>query len=873
MNGMAANLVEREAALQVLADSLREAMGGAGHTVLVGGEAGIGKTSLLKALAASRGEARLWWGACDALETPHPLAPLHDIACAGEAGFQALLRADADRAALFDAVLSELQHATQPILFVVEDAHWADEATMDLLKFVGRRMDRTRSLLVVSYRDDEVASGHPLRRLIGELPANLLRRVDVQQLSPQAVEILARRALRSAGGIHAATRGNPFFVTEVLQHGIDGVPRGVQDLVLARLARLGPAAQEIVRLASVVPAQIERWLVEALLGADGAALEQCLDAGLLKASASSLGFRHELARNAVESSLSAPAAQALHARVLHALECDGRGAELSLARFLHHATHAGDGAAILRYAPGAARQARQRGAHRQAAAHYRATLEHAAALADDCKAELFDQQSYECYLIEQISEAIEARESSLALWRKLGDVARTGDALRWLSRLSWLGGATTTAMEYAVEAIAALESLPPGRELAMAYGNRAQLHMLVGEWEASLLWGHKALALASTCDDIETRVHALSTIGTAKVDGNDFSGLRELEESLSMALAAGLDEHAARAFSNLSYSAVFAGDREAAQAYIDRGIAYCEERDLDSWARFMSAYRCDLALARGDWDRATELAGAILHAEVVTSLNRIPALVALGRIRARRGQPGALEALDEARQLALPMDMFQKYGLIGAARAEAAWLRGDIEATIAEARAVWDKDVHYEWVPGELAYWLRQADALDAMPRCCAQPYALQIEGRWREAADAWERHGCPYERARALAEGDVEAQLQALAVFAQLGARPDAERLRRRLQDAGVRRVPRGQRPSTQGNPYQLTGREVEVLGLLCQGLKNPDIAAQLCRSVRTVDHHVAAVFAKLGVATRTEAVAAALEAGIGATKPVPAK
>ena len=334
-----------------------------------------------------------------------------------------------------------------------------------------------------------------------------------------------------------------------------------------------------------------------------------------------------------------------------------------------------------------------------------------------------------------------------------------------------------------------------------------------------------------------------------------------------MALAAGLDEHAARAFSNLSYSAVFAGDRESAQAYIDRGIAYCEERDLDSWARFMSAYRCDLALASGDWDRATELAGAILHAEVVTSLNRIPALVALGRIRARRGQPGALEALDEARQLALPMDMFQKYGLIGAARAEAAWLRGDIEATVAEARAVWDKDVHYEWVPGELAYWLRQADALDAMPRCCAQPYALQIEGRWREAADAWERHGCPYERARALAEGDVEAQLQALAVFAQLGARPDAERLRRRLQDAGVRRVPRGQRPSTQGNPYQLTGREVEVLGLLCQGLKNPDIAAQLCRSVRTVDHHVAAVFAKLGVATRTEAAAAALEAGIGST------
>lgn len=861
-------LVERDAALQVLADRLRGVAGGTGHAVLVGGEAGIGKTSLLEALAAARGDAQLWWGACDALQTPHPLAPLHDIVRGGQAGFRALLGAQGDRAALFDAVLSELQHGVQPTLFVVEDAHWADEATLDLLKFLGRRIDRAPCLLVVSYRDDEVASTHPLRRLLGELPARLLTRVDVQQLSPAAVETLARRALRSPEGIHAATQGNPFFVTELLQHGIGRVPRGVQDLVLARLARLGPKAQEIVRLASVVPTKIERWLVEALLGNDTAALEECLDAGLLTASASSLNFRHELARNAVESSLSTPAAQVLHARVLHALEHDGRAAGTSLARLVHHATRAGDGAAILRYAPEAAQQAQQRGAHRQAAAHYRAALEHAAPLADSPKAELFDQQSYECYLVEQIAEAIAARESSLELWRKVGDGLKTGDALRWLSRLYWLGGQTTTAMEYAVQAIAVLESLPHGRELAMAYGNRAQLHMLAGEADTSLLWGRKALDLASALDDPETQIHALSTIGTAKVDVEDFSGLQDLELSLSMALAAGFEEHAARAFSNLSYSAVCACDRDAAQDYLDRGIAYCEERDLDSWARFMSAYHCELWLARGDWDRATELASAILRAEVVTSVNRIPALVVLGRIRARRGDPDAQEPLDEARQLALPMDMFRKNGLIGAARAEAAWLRGDLRAVIEEARVAWDKDVYYAWIPGELAYWLQRAGALDAMPRCCAEPYALQIAGQWREAADAWGRHGCPYERARALGEGDSDARLEALAVFEQLGARPDAERLRRQLLAAGVQGIPRGQRSSTKGNPHQLTAREVEVLALLCEGLKNSEIAERLCRSVRTVDHHLAAVFAKLGVATRTEAMAVALQAGISPEK-----
>ena len=863
-------LVERDAALRVLADRLRGVSGGIGHAVLVGGEAGIGKTSLLKALAAARGEAQLWWGACDALQTPHPLAPLHDIVRGGELGFRALLGAEGKRAALFEAVLSELQHGVQPTLFVVEDAHWADEATLDLLKFLGRRIDRAPCLLVVSYRDDEVASTHPLRRLLGELPARMLTRLDVQQLSPAAVETLARRALRSPAGIHAATQGNPFFVTELLQHGIDRVPRGVQDLVLARLARLGPKAQEIVRLASVVPTRIERWLVDDLLGNDAAALEECLDAGLLTAAASSLKFRHELARNAVESSLSTPAAQALHARVLHALEHDGRGAGASLARLVHHATRAGDGTAILRYAPEAARQAQQRGAHRQAAAHYRATLEHAAPLADARKAELFDQQSYECYLVEQIAEAIAARESSLALWRKVGDGLKAGDALRWLSRLYWYNGLTAVAEEHAAQAIAALESLPHTRELAMAYSNRAQLHMLAGEADEALLWGGKAFDLASALGDRETEIHALTNIGTARVDNSDLSGRDDLERSLALALAGGFDEHAARAFTNLSYVAVIAREHDRAQEYLDRGIAYCEERDLDSWARYMAAYRSELRLSLGDWGRAGELAGAIIRIANVAPISKIPALVVLGRIRTRRGDPDPLEYLDEARQLALPTGEFMRLGPVAAARAEAAWLRGDVPAVVAEVRAVWEmvSERCSPWLVGEIAYWLHQADALDAMPKSCAEPFALQITGRWRDAAEAWEKLGCPYERARALVEGDAGAQLEALAVFERLGARPDAERLRRQLQAAGVQGIPRGQRSSTKGNPHQLTAREVEVLALLCQGLKNSEIAERLCRSVRTVDHHLAAVFAKLGVGSRTEAMAVALQAGMGPEK-----
>ena len=231
-------LVERDAALSVLEDRLRSVAGGAGHTALIAGEAGVGKTSLLQALAARRGEADLWWGACDALQTPHPLAPLHDIARASAVRFRSLLGADGNRALLFESVLAELQQARRPTLAIVEDVHWADDATLDLLKFLGRRIDRVACLLVISYRDDEVAATHPLRRLLGELPARLLTRVDLARLSPAAVDLLARRALRSPAGVHSATQGNPFFVTELLRHGVDGVPRSVQDLVLARFARL-----------------------------------------------------------------------------------------------------------------------------------------------------------------------------------------------------------------------------------------------------------------------------------------------------------------------------------------------------------------------------------------------------------------------------------------------------------------------------------------------------------------------------------------------------------------------------------------------------------------------------------------------------------
>ena len=312
-------LLERAEALKTLQQLLQEART-RGRVALVAGEAGIGKSTLLEATAAAHGT--VWWGRCDALETPLPLAPWLDIARERGPRFAGLL--PGPRPMLFAAVLDELRAAATPVLVVIEDAHWADDATLDLLKFLGRRIEGARAVLAISFRDDEVTAAHPLRRLIGELPAAAVKRVDLQRLSEAAVEALARQAQRPAEGLFAATRGNPFFVTEVLRHAGTTVPGTVQDLVLARYARLRGPAQAILRFVALVPARIERWLLEALLTPAAEDLEACADAGLLQGDGATLQFRHELARVAIESSLSPPLAQALHAQVLAALVASGQ---------------------------------------------------------------------------------------------------------------------------------------------------------------------------------------------------------------------------------------------------------------------------------------------------------------------------------------------------------------------------------------------------------------------------------------------------------------------------------------------------------------------------------------------------------------------
>lgn len=850
-------LLERKKYLAELTEWLRRAIGGAGCIALLGAEAGIGKTALLQEFAKAPLGARVLWGGCDALFSPRPLGPLYDIARQTQGELLAAIYSNANREAIFAAALNELERT--PTLVVFEDMHWADEATLDLLKYLGRRIQRARAMLAVSYRDDEVGSRHPLRFVIGDLPRATTHRLSLAPLSEAAVAELARQAGQPSAGLHRITGGNPFFVTEALAALGDTVPVSVRDAVLARAMRLTPEARKIVELACVVPGRTESWLLQQAAPFDESAIEGCMSIGMVRSEDGALAFRHELARRAFEDSLSQSHRQLLHAKVFAALSARPH---ISAARLAHHADGARNAAAVLQFAPMAAMQAALVGSHREAAALYQVALLYAQEIAPDEHATLYELLSYECYLTGQHGRALEARRASLEIWRASGARMREGDALQWLSRLSWFVGRRADANSYAAEAVSTLESLPPSAELARAYSNCAGLDMESHELESGIIWAQRAIALAESCAANEILCDALGTLGALLLIGGDASGWGELERGLRLALDGGLQEQVASAFNDLSAMAVSWRQYDKAARYLSEGMAYCEKHDLDSLRLYMLAYRARKNFEQGDWPAASEDAEAVLRHPLATPITRIPALRTLGHIRIRRGDPQAEVALEEAWAIGGAAQELQRIGTLAAIRAEAAWLTGDCAGVLKTVAPAYElvcqrRDPRMK---GELASWLWRIGALKDQPSEIAEPYAQEISGDWRAAADNWKLLGCPYEHACLLAwHGAETEQREALEILERLEAAPAAQLLRKRMRAEGVRAVPRGSRSSTRSNRLGLTRREAEILVLVSQGMRNSAIAKRLFVSTRTVDRHVSAILSKLGVQSRGEAVALA--------------
>jgi DNA-binding CsgD family transcriptional regulator len=850
-------LLEREHQLERLLRAWDEASQGHGRLVLVTGEAGAGKTALLTRLRASLGpRVRMLEGVCDSLFTPRPLAPVADLAAATGGALAQAVDRGLRAYEVLPPLLAELD--SEPTVAVIEDLHWADEATLDLLRLLARRIDSTGALVVATYRDDELGPAHPLRVALGGV-SPVPETVPVPRLSLDAVRELAAMHDVDADGLFRRTAGNAFFVTEALASGGHDVPQTVRDAVLARAAALDDGARRAIDAVAVVPPRAELVLLEAMVDDDVRHLDAALASGMLVQDGEAVAFRHELARMAIEEMLGPVRRRHLHRRALQALRAQGA----DVARLAHHADAAGDGAAVAELAPAAGVRASELGAHREAAAQYERALRAGEGITGAGRADLLERGAYECYLADRFADSVAWIDEAIELRRSVGDRVGEAHALRLLSSIARCGGRRSVSEESGELAVELLQDAGESSELAAGYANLAMLALNAYDLPAANDWGTRALGEPGVAEP--TTVHALNTVGTASVLRGDSGGLTALVESLERARTAALEEHIGRAHIHFADLAAQTRDHALADRFLAEGMDYCAERGLDLWLRYLHVYGAQVLLNQGAWDDASaRIPASVL--EPGTPLPRIVALTVLGLIRARRGDPGTAEALDEAQELAAASHELQWTLPVAAARAEAAWLIGDAGAVRAEAEAALDSLGSREvpWRRAELSCWLSRAGAEPRVSGPVAGPWADELAGDWGSAAEGWRRLGCPYDEALALAGGDDDALLRAHELLRGLGATPAAAIVARRLRERGVRGISRGPRAAARRSPAGLTAREAEILDLLAAGLGNRQIADRLYLSARTVEHHVSAVLRKLEVRTRGEAAAAAARRGL---------
>ncbi|WP_224546072.1 helix-turn-helix transcriptional regulator [Mesorhizobium sp. CA16] len=859
-------LLERQTQLQQMDALLADATGGRGRVVVLSGEAGAGKTALAEAFASRLGnDLTVLRSACEDLSIPDPLGPLYDLA--REAQWEPPLAIDdrqVQRLPLFSEALDVFE-AKGPSLLVIEDLHWADDATLDFVRFLGRRIANTHILLLITARTDRSEGQMRVRRALGEIPAGNIQRIEVPLLSESAVLSLAAAAARDGDAIYRATAGNAFFVTELLAAAVDGaLPASVRDAVLARAERLSPGARSMLDAVSVFPRRADAWALSGLCGIAAAGqLAECVANGLLEDFGDGYAFRHEIARTAIEMALTPSKRREYNERALAALR---ENPQVATARLVHHAVEAQSLDVVRELAPVAAREASRVGAHRDAAGYYEVALRYADTLPIEKRAELYEGHAFECHLIGRVEAAMEAQGRARQLRQALGDRLKEGDSLRCLSRFAYLLGDREAADRFGEQAVGLLETAPDSAELAMAYSNLSQLAMLAERLEDALSLGGKAVELAERLNRADILCHALNNVGAAGQWLDFAKGRRDLARSLGIALSGNYQEHAARAFTNCACVEMNRLNFKEAASFLDRGIGYCVENDLATWRDYMRGVQAQLLLRRGFWNDAATMAHEVVDDDATTPLVRYPSLVALARLRIRRGDPSAEPIVEEMRRFLDKGMELQRLVAFAQVLAESAWLGQADKQEALRLIAVAENLAPTPAVFGELATWREllspgsEPGDTDGM----AEPHRLQLTGDWRAAARLWADMGAPFEQAMALLLGDEAAQREALAIFEDLGARAVAQQARSLMRESGVSHIARGPRQATRANQAGLTQRQMEVLELLERGFSNKKIAAHLTISPKTVDHHVSAVLEKLEVISRGEAAAAARASGL---------
>ena len=856
-------LLERDGSLATLAGARDSAARGEGRVVVVIGEPGIGKTSVVARFLADLDDgARVLFGSCDDLSIPRPLGPLRDLAGHVSPELERALSAGDASHEIHGLLIEELGLPPRPTVLVVEDVHWADDATLDAITVLVRRIGTLPALVVLTCRDGELTLGHPLHATFGSARPDDLVFVKLEPLSEEAVSALAGG---DAGETYAVTRGNPFYVTELLaSRASPDLPLSVAHAVLGRASRLDDSSRRLVELVSVVPNRVGTPVLDAVMPEWAVAAEEPERRQLLEVAPGYVRFRHELARNAIRSSLPIAARRRLHAEILAVL----LAANADPADIVHHAEAAGAENVVAEYALIAARRAAAVGSNREAYYHYRRASNFLDRRPAPEQAAVLEELATAAYAVYRLEDAFPAIEQAITQWTALNDWAALGRCTLILSRLYWHVGDGDAARRKALEAIEILEPLGESVELARAYSGLSQLENLAESNERAIVWGERALELANRLGDETTRAHVLVNIASVKLDV-DHRQTAPLLEAHGFADAVGNRHEATRALGNLGYALMSWAQPEPAFQHARRAVAYAEANEVHNLASYTAVTLAWLRLRAGEWDEAERI--TLGEIEKSMTVAQLVAKTVLAELAVRRGEPNAAERLAELAAQAVRTSEPQRIVPVLELEIEWALTRGTPMPHDRLGRlikAVPERGKPAGWGAIRVAAWAAVAGVDVDVEEPRSAPYAAMLRRDWTGAADAFGDVGWTYDRALMLSLADDEESLaEALEIARDLGAEPLTARVAGRMRGLELR-VPPGPREATRANPAGLTARQLEVLALVTEGLTNAEIAERLVVSPRTAEHHVAAVLTKLGATSRRDAARRASELGLEARR-----
>lgn len=847
-----ASLVERERQLRTLGGIISESSD-SGRVVLVSGEAGHGKTSLLDAVRVDLDHRyTVLAAACEPVGVPAAFAPLFELLDDLPEQVSNDVRSKADRPAVYAGMLDFLR--SDRVVLVIEDLHWADEATLGLVRFLGRRISTTTSTLIGTFRPEEIDPTHLFRVVMADLgPA--AERIDLPPLSPEGVAAMTQALDLDSEAVHAATLGNPFFVEEVVRHPESDVPPTVENAILASVAHLPEEALELLYVVALSPEGIDVDVIIDLGFGSARLIDLAVQRRLLVSSDGRVACRHDLIQESLVRSVPPVLRRNVHKCLLAAFE--GRTADSAVtAELAYHSVGAEDADKAAAYSVRAARDAAALNSNRQAAIHYSNALKFVNALEPETLDEVLLEAAQVHCALNNFGVAIELGSR---LVDRAADAPTAARARAWLSYFLCRQNDLDGCRREALRAIDDLEDEPPSEELALSLAVVAWTDQVEGKKRAAIEYGDRAVEVARQSGAATAEVHAATAAGSARLLLGDRTGRRQIDEAVELSVRMDLGEFAGRAISYPAAVAMWRGEPGQAFKEYDRLIEYTADHELEAWHIGAIGGRAYLEAIVGRWDEAeTDL--ALVSGQPTCRASEVLALTTEAILRARQGQPDALSAVQDAVASAEGFADLDASAMACALAMEGAWM-----GLVPKEEAV-DRYEAFRTSPaladhwpalGLLGYWSRRLD-LNPPADWIPGPAGLEWEGDTEAAARSWEESGYPVEAAvtRAMVpDADLHPVFSDLA---DLGAYGTIEGVRRELRRRGIKNIPRGRRP-TQANPAGLTPRQAEVLSLMATGLSNPEIAEELYISHKTAEHHVSAVLAQLGVSTRVQAVAVA--------------